>query len=70
MATKNFVKEVRLKFEFWGVISKGLYENETFLKSSVNGEFDFIKRPNTKSSKIACLSKTSFCKFTQVTTGA
>ena len=45
MATKIFVKEVRLKFEFLGIISKGLYENETFFKSSVNGEFDFIKRP-------------------------
>ena len=45
MATKNFVKEVRPKFEFFGVISKGLYENETFLKTYVNGEFDFIKRP-------------------------
>ena len=41
-------------------MSKGLYENETFLKTSINGEFDFIKRPNTKSSKIACLSKTHF----------
>ena len=53
-----------------GVISKGLYENETFLKTSINGEFDFIKRPNTKSSKIACLLKTFFSKFTQATTGA
>ena len=44
MATKNFVKEVRLKFEFFGVISKGLYVNETFLKTYVNGEFEFIKR--------------------------
>ena len=45
MATKNFVKEVRLKFDFFGVISKGLYEKETLLKTSLNGEFDFIKRP-------------------------
>ena len=29
-----------------------------------------LKRPNTKSSKIACLSKTFFCKFTQATSGA
>ena len=45
MANKNFVKEVRLKFEFFEVISKDLYQNETFLKTSVNAEFDFIKRP-------------------------
>ena len=55
------------------MISKGLYENETFLKTSINGKFDFTKRPerpNTKSSKIACLSKAFFCRFTQATTGA
>ena len=45
MATTNFVKDVRLKFELLGVISMGLYENEAFFKTSINGKFDFIKRP-------------------------
>ena len=48
IAIKNFLKKVRLKFEFLGVISKGLYENETFQKTYVNGEFDFIKRPERR----------------------
>ena len=59
------MKEVRLKFEILGVISKGLYENETFLKTSVNHLSSVknsillkgLKRLDVKSSKIACLSK-------------
>ena len=27
------------------LISKDLYKNETFFKTSINGELDFIKRP-------------------------
>ena len=43
------------------VISKGLYDNDTFLKTSISGEFNFIKRPkrpDTESFKIAGLSRT------------
>ena len=36
-----------------------LMENSILLKG--------LKRPNTKTSKIACLSKTLFCKFTLAT---
>ena len=37
----------------------------TFLQTTINGEFYFIKRHNTKSSKIACLSV--FWKFRKAT---
>ena len=42
---QKFYERGQTKIELFGVISKGLYENETFLKTYVNGEFDFIKRP-------------------------
>ena len=40
------------------VISKGIYDNDTFLETSINGEFNFIKRPDAKSFKIVGLSRT------------
>ena len=61
MAIKNFVKEVRIKFEFLELFQKAFTKIKHFLKTSVNEELDFIKRPkenNTKSSKTACFSRT------------
>ena len=36
MANKNFVKEVRKKSSIFGVISQGLYDNNTFFKTSID----------------------------------
>ena len=61
MATKYFVKEVRLRVEFLELSQKVIMKNETFLKTSISGKFNFfkgLKSPNTESSKIACLSRT------------
>ena len=58
MANKNFVKEVRIKVEFSELSRKAFTTMIHFLKTSINGESNFIKRPNTKSSKIAGLSRT------------
>ena len=54
------MKEVKIKVEFLGVISKVLYENETVSKTSICGDLNFSKRPNTKSSKIAGVSRMFF----------
>ena len=49
------------------VISKGLYENETVLETSINGELNFIKRSDTKTSKVAGLLRVFFAEFTWAT---
>ena len=58
MASKNFVKEVILKVGLLEISEKAFYDNQPFLKMSINGEFFFIERP--KSSKITGLSRTFF----------
>ena len=59
MANKNFVKEVRIKVEFSELSRKTFTTMIHFSKRlSCSGESNFIKRPNTKSSKIAGLSRT------------
>ena len=42
---QKFSERCQIGSWIFGVISKGLYENDTFLKTSYNGEFNFIKRP-------------------------
>ena len=48
MVSKIFVKEVRLKVDFLKVSRKALTKIK-HLKMPTNGEFNFIKRPDTKS---------------------
>ena len=56
MTNKNFVKAVRIKVEFLELSQKAFTTMKQFLKTSINGELNLIKRLNTKSSKIAGLS--------------
>ena len=67
------LKDVRIKIEFSELSQKkDLYDNDTFLKTSVNGESNFIrrpKRPNTESSETAGLSRTFSHNLHERTTG-
>ena len=62
MATKNFVTEDRLKVDLMElsqkVFTKIMHSKHLSIENSIL--LKGIKRPNIKSSKITCLSKTFF----------
>ena len=45
LASQSFCERGRNKSSISELSQTGLYENETFLKTSISGEFNFIERP-------------------------